>query len=77
MQVGAVIYRAHFGMDRSNFQSQQGLINQLVPDDIYPDQKIDDWKKQIINAYSKQMGKIQNVEKFIKSISFTLYSRNE
>lgn len=43
-------------MDKSKFDSQQGLINQLIPDDLLPDQKIDDWKKQIVNAYSKQMG---------------------
>lgn len=55
--MAAIIYRAHFGMDRSKFQNQQGLINQLVPDDLFPDQKIDDWKKQIVNTYSKQMGK--------------------
>lgn len=31
-------------------------MNQLVPDDLILDLKIDDWKKQITNAYSKQMG---------------------
>jgi len=44
-------------MDRTKFQNVQGLINQLVPEDLFADLKIDDWKKQIVNAYSKQMGK--------------------
>lgn len=57
VQVGALIYRGHFGMDKTKFQNVQGLINQLVPDDILSDQKHDDWKKQIVNAYSKQIGK--------------------
>lgn len=57
VQAGALIYRSHYGTDRTKFQNLQGLISQLVPDDLYADQKIDDWKKQILNAYSKQMGK--------------------
>lgn len=56
VQLAAIIYRAHFGMDKTKFDSQQGLISQLVPDDLYPDQKIDEWKKQIVSAYSKKMG---------------------
>ncbi|CRL00551.1 CLUMA_CG013811, isoform B [Clunio marinus] len=55
VKAGAVIYRAHFGLDRTKFQTQQGLINQLIPDDLFPDMKIDDWKKQIMNVYSKQI----------------------
>lgn len=58
VQIGAIIYRAHFGTDRTKFQNQQGLINQLVPDDLLPDLRVDDWKKQILNAYSKRLGKI-------------------
>jgi hypothetical protein len=61
VQAAAIIYRAHFGIDRSKFQNQQGLINQLVPEDLYPEMKIDEWKKQIMNAYSKQMGKFMSM----------------
>ena len=53
-------------MDKTKFKNQQGLIHQLIPDDLFSDQKIDDWKKQIINAYSKQMGKSK--KKIIKLI---------
>lgn len=42
-------------MDKSKFQIQQNLLNSLLPDDLIPELKIDDWKKQIINAYSKRM----------------------
>lgn len=61
IRVGALIYRAHFGMDRSKFQNQQGLISQLIPDDVYADLKLDDWKAKLISAYSKQMGKLPNL----------------
>ena len=57
MQIAALIYRSHFGNDHTKFQNQKGLINELVPDDLRGLLKIDDWKKQIINAYSKQIGK--------------------
>lgn len=53
--MAALIYRARYGMDKSKFQNQQGLFNQLLPDDLLLELKIDDWKKQIINAYSKRM----------------------
>lgn len=43
-------------MDKTKFQNEQGLINQLIPEDLFPDQKIDEWKKQILSAYSKRMG---------------------
>jgi myosin-7 len=56
IQMAALIYRARYGMDKSKFQTQQGLLNLLIPDDLVPEKlKIDDWKKQIINAYSKRM----------------------
>lgn len=56
MNNGALIYRAHYGNDKTKFHHLQGLINQLVPDDLNKDQKIDEWKKQIIAVYSKQIG---------------------
>ncbi|KAL7044735.1 hypothetical protein ACKWTF_002035 [Chironomus riparius] len=52
---GALIYRVYFGNDKTKFQHLQGLINQLVPEDLSKDQKTDDWKKQILSVYSKQI----------------------
>lgn len=53
--MAALIYRVHYGMDKTKFQNQQGLLNQLIPDDLCEELKIDEWKKQIISAYSKRM----------------------
>lgn len=54
--MAALIYRARFGMNKTKFQTQQGLLNLLVPEDLVPEKlKIDDMKKQIIAEYSKQM----------------------
>jgi myosin VIIa len=53
--MAGLIYRAHFGMDKSKFQTHQRLIEQLIPDDLSGIYKTDEWKKLIINAYSKRM----------------------
>lgn len=55
IQMAALIYRAHHGTDKSRFLTQQNLISQLIPDDLCADMKVDEWKKQIISAYSKKM----------------------
>ena len=61
MNNGALIYRAHYGNDKMKFQHLQGLINQLVPEDLNKDQKTDEWKKQILAVYSKQIGLFINL----------------
>lgn len=42
-------------MDKSKFTTHQSLISKLIPDDLCGEMKVEDWKKQIINAYSKKM----------------------
>uniref|UniRef100_A0A8C3SBV2 Myosin VIIB n=1 Tax=Chelydra serpentina TaxID=8475 RepID=A0A8C3SBV2_CHESE len=70
VQIAGLIYKVRFDKDRSQQAAIPKMLKELVPDNLIRAMALEEWKKNIIGAYSKHEGKTVDEAKvaFLKLI---------
>lgn len=70
VNLAALIYRSRYGNDKSQLAGAALQLQGLLPPDLIHLQSVNEWRKQIIAAYTKDEGKSPEQAKgaFLKSI---------